>query len=64
MKGIEQLKGHHKEEFIAKIKKTSTKLEFAVQLGTVRFLGCFTSDFEILPLVVIQYLASQLKTEY
>ncbi|MGX7371244.1 DUF4158 domain-containing protein, partial [Carnobacterium maltaromaticum] len=52
------------KEVIAKMKKSSTKLGFAVQLGTVRFLGCFTSDFETLPIVVIQHLAAQLNIDY
>ncbi|MDK6430207.1 DUF4158 domain-containing protein, partial [Enterococcus faecalis] len=40
-----------------------TKLGFAVQLGTVRFLGTFFTDFSKIPLEVIIYLANQLSID-
>nr|WP_242384892.1 DUF4158 domain-containing protein [Enterococcus faecalis] len=41
----------------------STKLGFVVQLGTVRFLGTFFTDFSKISLEVIVYLANQLSID-
>ncbi|EMF0150222.1 DUF4158 domain-containing protein, partial [Enterococcus hirae] len=40
-----------------------TKSGFAVQLGTVRFLGTFFTDFSKIPLEVIVYLVNQLSID-
>nr|WP_232844834.1 DUF4158 domain-containing protein [Enterococcus innesii] len=50
-------------EIINEMRLSSTKLGFAVQLGTVRFLGTFFTDFSKIPLEVIVYLANQLSID-
>lgn len=51
------------KEIINEMRLPSTKLGFAVQLGTVRFLGTFFTDFSKIPLEVIIYLANQLSID-
>lgn len=51
------------KEIIDEMRLPSTKLGFAVQLGTVRFLGTFFTDFSKIPLEVIVYLANQLSID-
>ncbi|MEK5189579.1 DUF4158 domain-containing protein [Enterococcus sp. FSL R5-0957] len=51
------------KEIIDEMRLHSTKLGFAVQLGTVRFLGTFFTDFSKIPLEVIVYLANQLSID-
>jgi TnpA family transposase len=39
------------------------KLGFAIQLGTVRFLGTLLSDIKLVPTSVVQYISQQLKID-
>jgi TnpA family transposase len=47
-------------EIIATLRGQHSRLGFAIQLCTVRFLGCFLSDLTETPPVVVEYLATQL----
>lgn len=38
-------------------------MAFAIQLGTVRYLGTFLSDFAGVPLAVVNYISKQLRIE-
>ena len=51
------------KSLIKTMRLPSTKLGFAVQLGTVRFLGVFPKDFEKIPLEILEYLAIQLSID-
>ena len=51
------------KSLIETMRRPSTKLGFAVQLGTVRFLGVFPKDFMEIPLEIFQYLAAQLSID-
>lgn len=52
---------HEKElELISTIRLPSTKLGFALQLGSVRFLGTFIKDVDNIPANVVLYTATQL----
>lgn len=46
---------------LERMKKPSTKLGFAVQLATVRFLGVFPTNFKNIPVEVYEYLANQIE---
>ena len=48
-------------EQINEARTDSNKLGFALQLGTVRFLGGFFDSIEDIPITVVHYVASQLK---
>ncbi|HBI2046975.1 TPA: Tn3 family transposase [Enterococcus faecalis] len=45
------------------MKHNATKLGFAIQLGTVRFLGVFPIDFSDIPTNVVIYTAKQLEID-
>lgn len=47
-------------ELISEMRSAITQLGFAVQLGSVRFLGTFPNNLQQIPQVVIDYLAAQL----
>ncbi|MDN6125720.1 MAG: Tn3 family transposase [Lactiplantibacillus plantarum] len=47
-------------DLIKEMRSAATQLGFAVQLGSVRFLGTFPNDLQQVPQAVIDYLASQL----
>ncbi|GGD06144.1 Tn3 family transposase [Enterococcus wangshanyuanii] len=51
------------KSIIKTLRNDSTKIGFAVQLGTVRFLGTFLSDLTNVPNEVIEYMAEQLSIE-
>lgn len=52
---------HEKDlELISTIRLPSTKLGFALQLGTVRFLGTFFTAIDNIPDNVVLYIATQL----
>ncbi len=51
------------KEIIHEMRSPSTELGFAVQLGTVGFLGTFFTDFLKIPLEVIIYLTNQLSID-
>ncbi|MFD2385898.1 DUF4158 domain-containing protein [Enterococcus rivorum] len=48
---------------IQSLRTESTRLGFAVQLGSVRFLGTFLSEFTTIPVEVIDYIADQLSID-
>ena len=48
---------------IATLGKPHTQLGFAVQLGTVRFLGAFLINLNEAPAVVIEHMAEQLQID-
>jgi hypothetical protein len=50
-------------QIIAALGKPYTQLGFAVQLGTVRFLGAFLTNLKEAPAVVIKHMAEQLQIE-
>ena len=52
---------HEKDlELIDTIRRPSTRLGFALQLGSLRFLGTFISDITNIPQNVLSYIATQL----
>ena len=48
---------------IRQLRSDTNKLGFAVQLGTIRFLGLFLSEPADVPQKIIDYLAEQLRIE-
>ena len=48
---------------MASWRENPTRLGFAVQLCTVRFLGNFLSDWSEIPLIIITHLTQQLRIE-
>jgi len=48
---------------IAALDKEHTRLGFAIQLGTVRFLGTFLSDMREVPAVVVTHVSDQLQVD-
>lgn len=55
---------HEKDlKLIATMRLPSTKLGFALQLGSVRFLGTFFTDIDNIPNNVVLYLATQLNVD-
>jgi len=50
-------------DYIKQLDKAHTQLGYAVQLGTVRFLGTFLTGLEEVPTAVIEYMAQQLDVD-
>lgn len=50
-------------QIITALCKPYTQLGFAVQLGTIRFLGAFLTDLKEAPAVVIKHMAEQLQID-
>ncbi len=47
-------------QFIKRLHHDHTRLGFAVQLGTARFLGTFLSDLSAVPEIVVAHMATEL----
>ncbi len=50
-------------EFISNRRGDHNRLGFALQITSIRFLGCFVSNLSIVPMNVQQFVASQLSIE-
>lgn len=51
------------KNIIYKHRGNHNRLGFAIQLGTVRFLGVLLSDIKLVPVSVVEYVSQQLKID-